>query len=162
MEPELKPNFLYISFHRPRNIIGSLIALWTLGKYSHTEFIYNGNAYLANPGGVRKQKYKHKEHFDIYEIVGFNPQEVIDFFQVTEGKPYDYPAIFGSQLFYFLNAQDDDKYFCSEWCLNALDYAANYKLHWKGKKIKEKGYHKFNPQRLYKYLKSQYFIKEVK
>ena len=156
----LKKDTLDICFHKPRNLVGHLISIWTVGKYSHCEFIFNNKVYLANPGGVREQPFIRKENFDIYEVVGFNVQEILDFFEITKGSPYDYPGIFG-QLFYFLNVQDDDKYFCSEWCLNALDYAADYKLNWRNKKIKEKGYHKFNPQRLYKYLKSQYFIKEV-
>ena len=48
---KLKRNTLYISFHKPTQPIGYLISLWTLGKYSHAEFIYNDYVFLANPGG---------------------------------------------------------------------------------------------------------------
>ena len=50
----LEKDKLYISFHRPKSIMGFLISAWTLGKYSHCEFIYNNQVFLSNPGGVRK------------------------------------------------------------------------------------------------------------
>ena len=59
---QLERDKLYISFHKPKTPIGFLISLWTLGKYSHCEFIYNNEVYLSNPGGVRKQKYKYKKN----------------------------------------------------------------------------------------------------
>ena len=49
----LEKDKLYICFHKPKSIIGFLISLRTLGKYSHCEFIYNDYVYLSNPGGVR-------------------------------------------------------------------------------------------------------------
>ena len=52
---KLKKDVLYISFHKPKGLVGHLIAGWTLGKYSHVEFIYNDEVILANPGGVRRQ-----------------------------------------------------------------------------------------------------------
>ncbi len=52
---ELKENFMYVCFHKPSGLIGGLISLWTVGKYAHAEFVYNGYKYLANPGGVRKR-----------------------------------------------------------------------------------------------------------
>ena len=59
---ELEKDKLYISFHKPKSLIGGLIALWTFGEYSHAEFVYNDTVYLANPGGVRKQAFEYKKN----------------------------------------------------------------------------------------------------
>ena len=151
---KLKPNFLYISFHKPKSIIGLLISAWTLGKYSHCEFIYNDKVYLANPGGVREQPFKYKKNFDIYEISALvNIEKVIEFFEMTKGSGYDYKGIIESQLFFAGKGHNLDEFFCSEWCLNAIDYALNYKLQYGKSSVLKKGYNKFNPERLYKYLK---------
>ena len=64
----LEKDKLYISFHKPRGIVGLLISVWTLGKYSHCEFVHNGNVYLANPGGVRDEVFKYKKNMDIFEL----------------------------------------------------------------------------------------------
>ena len=66
---ELKKDTLYISFHKPKGLVGYLIALRTFGKYSHCEFIYNNEVYLANPGGVRKKVYLPSNNTDIFEKV---------------------------------------------------------------------------------------------
>ena len=54
---ELKKDKLYISFHKPKTPVGYLISLWTLGKYSHCEFVYNNEVLLSNPGGVRERPF---------------------------------------------------------------------------------------------------------
>ena len=54
---ELEKDKLYICFHKPKYLVGHLIALWTFGRYSHAEFIYNGQVFLYNPGGVRTRKF---------------------------------------------------------------------------------------------------------
>ena len=66
----LKKDTLYICFHRPKTILGLLITLRTLGKYSHCEFVYNNYVYLSNPGGVRIKPFVRKENMDIYELDG--------------------------------------------------------------------------------------------
>ena len=158
---QLEKNKLYISFHRPKSLIGFLISAWTLGNYSHCEFIYNNEVYLANPGGVRKQVYKYKKNFDIYELDEcIEAQDILDFFEEVKGAGYDYQGILGSQFLWFLNSQDEKKYFCSEFCLNAIDYALQFSLTWNFIELKYKGYHKFNPSRFYKYLKELELIKE--
>lgn len=158
---QLEKNKLYISFHRPKNILGGLIALWTLGGYSHCEFIHNGSVYLANPGGIRKQKYFSKENFDIFELDNsINAKDILDFFNEVKGAGYDYQGILGSQFLWFLNSHNDKKYFCSEFCLNAIDYALQFSLTYKLKSLEHKGYNKFSPNRLFKYLKEMELIKE--
>ena len=44
---ELEKDKLYICFHKPKHLVGHLIAFWTLGRYSHAEFIYNNHNYNA-------------------------------------------------------------------------------------------------------------------
>lgn len=158
---QLKENTLYISFHRPRNILGYMISLWTLGDYSHCEFVYNNRVYLANSGGIRESEFHFKENYDIYELdYHINPDDILDFFKEFEGVGYDYRGIIGSQFLWFLNSHNDKKFFCSEFCLNAIDYALQFSLTWKLKELRYKGYHKFSPNRLYKYLKDMELIGE--
>ena len=158
---ELKKDVLYISFHKPKGLVGHLIAGWTLGKYSHVEFIYNDEVILANPGGVRRQSYTYKTNYDIFELDNhIEAADILEFFEEVKGAGYDYKGILGSQFLWFLNSHDDKKYFCSEFCLNAIDYALQFSLTWNFKELKYKGYHKFSPVRLHKYLKDMELIKE--
>ena len=46
---QLEKDKLYICFHKPKSIVGLLITLRTLGKYSHCELVYNDYVYLSNP-----------------------------------------------------------------------------------------------------------------
>ena len=158
---ELKKDKLYISFHKPKGLVGHLIAGWTLGKYSHVEFIYNDEVILANPGGVRRQSYAYKTNYDIFELDNhIEATDILEFFEEVKGAGYDYKGILGSQFLWFLNSHDDKKYFCSEFCLNAIDYALQFSLTYNFKELKYKGYHKFSPVRLHKYLKDMELIKE--
>lgn len=153
----LKKDTLYISFHKPKTLVGHLIALWTTGKYSHCEFVYNDDVFLSNPGGVRCEKYKYKKNHDLYEL-----HEHIEFERVYEafinlrGKKYDYWNIFLNQLLK-LGIEHRDEYICSEFCLycinNALDRSLTYKL--KTLKCSD-----FSPNKLYRYLKFMELIEE--
>ena len=157
---ELKRNTLYICFHKPKRLIGHLIALWTLGKYSHTEFIYDGQVFLSNPGGVRTRKFEYQKNMEIYELdKSIDPKDVIEFFKTAQGKGYDYLGILG-QFFYADKVQDADRYFCSEFCLNAVDYALQFTLTYKCKSLKDRVGYQFNPSKLFKYLKNMELIKE--
>lgn len=159
---KLNDNKVYILFHKPRNIIGSLISLWTLGKYSHCEFLINGKVYLADVlKGVTEVDYKEKSNVDIYELhEHIEMNDILDFFHYNKGKKYDMDGIIGSQFLWFLNSHNEDEFFCSEFCLNAIDYALQFSLTYNLKELKYKGYHKFSPVRLYKYLKDMELIKE--
>ena len=66
---QLEKDKLYICFHKPKSIIGFLITLRTLGKYSHCEFIYNDYVYLSNPGGVRIKPFIYKDNIFISSLV---------------------------------------------------------------------------------------------
>ena len=157
---QLERDKLYICFHKPKRLIGHLIALWTLGKYSHCEFIYNGQIFLSNPGGVRTRKFEYQKNMEIYELdKNIDPKDVIEFFRTAQGKGYDYLGILG-QFFYADKVQDDNRYFCSEFCLNAIDYALQFSLTYKGKSLKDRVGYQFSPAKLYKYLKNIELIDE--
>lgn len=157
---QLEKDKLYISFHRPKSVVGHLISLWTLGNYSHCEFIYNNEVYLANPGGVIKQAYKYKKNFDIFELdKTIEANDILEFFEEVEGAGYDYQGILG-QFFYASKVQNDERYFCSEFCLNAIDYALQFTLTYRLKSLKDRVGYQFNPSKLYRYLKDMELIKE--
>ena len=143
----LEKGKLYICFHKPKRLIGHLIALWTLGKYSHTEFIYDGQVFLSNPGGVRTRKFEYQKNMEIYELdKSIDPKDVIEFFKTAQGKGYDYLGILG--------------HFCSEFCLNAVDYSLQFTLTYKCKSLKDRVGYQFNPSKLFRYLKNMELIKE--
>ena len=132
---QLEKDKLYISFHKPKSIIGFLITLRTLGKYSHCEFVHNDYVYLSNPGGVRKKPFVYKDNMDI--------------FKKLKGKGYDYGAIFFSQLLE-LGIEHKDRYFCSELCIHLINKGLDESLTYNLKTLKA---NQFSPAKLYKYLK---------
>lgn len=153
---KLEKNKLYISFHRPKGIIGFLITLRTWGKYSHCEFIYNDYVYLSNPGGVRMKPFIFKDNMDIYEAhKNVDIETLLNEFKKLNGKGYDYWAIFFEQLV-DLNIEHNDKYFCSELCLHLLNKALDESLTYNLKSVKPA---EFNPQKLFNYLKDMELIK---
>ena len=156
---QLEKDKLYISFHKPKSLIGFLITLRTLGKYSHCELIYNDYVYLSNPGGVRTRKYRYQKNFEIFEMdSSVRAEDIVEFYNTAQGKGYDYLGILG-QFFYASKVQNDDRYFCSEFCLNAIDYALQFTLTYKLKSLKDRVGYQFNPSKLYKYLKDMELIK---
>lgn len=147
---QLERDKLYISFHKPKSLIGFLISLRTLGKYSHCEFIYNDYVYLSNPGGVRIKPFVYKENMDIFELDShIEIPVVLKEFMKLKGKGYDYGAIFFSQLLE-LGIEHKDKYFCSELCLHLINKGLDESLTYNLKTLKAS---EFSPSKLYKYLK---------
>jgi len=96
----------------------------------------------------------HSILFKFFSFVYFT-----NYFGKNKGKGYDYLGILG-QFFYAQKVQDDDRYFCSEFCLNAIDYALQFTLTYKLKSLKDRVGYEFNPHRLYKYLKNMELIDE--
>ena len=154
---QLEKDKLYICFHKPKSIIGFLITLRTLGKYSHCEFIYNDYVYLSNPGGVRIKPFIYKGNMDIFELNNhIEVPVVLKEFTKLKGKGYDYGAIFFSQLLE-LGIEHKDKYFCSELCIHLINKGLDESLTYNLKKLKAS---EFSPAKLYKYLKNMELIKE--
>lgn len=146
----LKRDTLYISFHKPKSLVGFLISLRTFGKYSHCEFIYNDYVYLSNPGGVRIKPFVYKSNMDIYELdSNINIPTFLKEFEKIKGKGYDYWAIVLSQLLE-IGIEHKDKYFCSEMCIFLINKALDESLTYNLKTLKASA---FSPAKLYKYLK---------
>ena len=146
---QLEQDKLYISFHKPKSIVGLLITLRTLGKYSHCELVYNDYVYLSNPGGVRIKPFVRKENMDIYELDShIEVPIVLEEFKKIKGKGYDYGAIFFSQLLE-LGIEHKDKYFCSELCIHLINKGLDESLTYNLQTLKASA---FSPSKLYKYL----------
>ena len=153
----LKRDTLYISFHKPKSLVGFLISLRTFGKYSHCEFIYNDYVYLSNPGGVRIKPFVYKSNMDIYELdSNINIPTFLKEFEKIKGKGYDYWAIVLSQLLE-IGIEHKDKYFCSEMCIFLINKALDESLTYNLKTLKASA---FSPVKLFKYLKFMELIKE--
>ena len=147
---QLEKDKLDISFHRPKSLIGFLITLRTLGKYSHCELIYNDYVYLSNPGGVRIKPFIYKDNMDIFELNNhIEVPIVLKEFMKLKGKGYDYGAILFSQLLE-LGIEHKDKYFCSELCLHLINKGLDDSLTYNLMALKESA---FSPVKLFKYLK---------
>lgn len=157
---QLKRDKLHISFHKPKSIVGLLITLRTLGKYSHCELVYNDYVYLSNPGGVRIKPFVRKDNMDIFELDShIEIQIVLEEFKKLKGKGYDYGAILFSQLLE-LGIEHKDKYFCSELCIHLINKGLDESLTYNLKTLKASV---FSPVKLFKYLKFMELLgKEVK
>ena len=144
---KLKKDTLYISFHKPKSLVGFLISLRTLGKYSHCEFVYNDYVYLSNPGGVRIKPFIYKDNMDIYELdSNIDIPTFLKEFEEIKGKGYDYWAIVLSQLLE-IGIEHKDKYFCSEMCIFLINKALDESLTYRLKELKPSI---FSPAKLFK------------
>ena len=157
---------VYIVFHKGNNnLLGALIAAWTFGKYSHVEFLVNDTIYYTNPGGgVRKKPFEYKKHMDIFELPTIiDYKDIIEWYEYTKGMDYDMEALVLRQILgrflWFADKKDDNKYFCSEWCLNGIYYAHQFSLTYKFKALTDK-YDDFSPNKLYRYLKDMEMLGE--
>ena len=154
---ELEKDKLYISFHKPKSLLGYLITFRTFGKYAHCEMILNDYVYYTNPGGARIKPFIYKEYMDIYEIkLPFDVDFFISQFKKCQGAGYDYWAILLSQLLE-LDIEDKERYFCSELCLILINKLMDDSLTYNLKSIKA---NQFSPAKLYKYLKFMQIIGE--
>ena len=148
---ELERDKLYISFHKPKSLLGYLILLGLLGNTLIAKLYY------TNPGGVRIKPFVYKNYMDIYEIkLPFDVDYFIKQFKKYQGKGYDYWAIVLSQLLE-LDIEDKERYFCSELCLILINKLTDDSLTYNLKAIKA---NQFSPSKLYKYLKFMEIIGE--
>lgn len=124
-----------------------IIAWWTKGKYSHVEIIIDKYQYSSfTKNGVRKKPhYFNPDVWDYIDIEVPDVKAILDFFNKTEGKKYDWWGVFG---FVIPIRQKKRRYFCSEWVTEALQKAGYEKV--KGLKP-----HKISPNKLYKIITSE-------
>jgi len=98
------------------------IRLRTGSIYSHCELLHKGLAYSSSvrDKGVRVKVLDFpREGWDLIALPNADPVWLLDFFEATKGQGYDWRGIIlGHAL--GLRINEDDKWFCSEWCAAAL------------------------------------------
>lgn len=133
---------IYIAFYKYKRPIDGLKSLWfrtcdeitkffTKGRYSHCEIAVEqkDGTFMCYSSSVRDKGVR-KKLIDILDTSKWDLQEVFDkkvnqysiesFFQSTKGKNYDLIGALGV----ILRLRDNgNKYFCSEWCAEALGYS---------------------------------------
>lgn len=111
------------------------IRLFTRGEYSHCEIavekwdIRTGeqrpeisfDCYSSSPrdGGVRCKKINVTDRlkWDLIPLDGLRESQITAYFQRTKGAKYDHLGAMGIILG---TRQNKERYFCSEWCFNAI------------------------------------------
>lgn len=131
---------VYLAMYKARgNWVDKIIRLFTGKPYSHCEMIVEGYSHsldlLGNPhripcywlysssprdGGVRikcifKDCFK-TENWDLIPV-STSGQKVLDFYEQTYGKKYDFIGAIGCVL---PLRQKPSRYYCSEWCHEAI------------------------------------------
>lgn len=106
-----------------KNIFDRLIKLRTQSDTSHVEIVIDGFKYSSYPGiGVRKDIFiETPGMWRLYEIPEVPKEQVLNFFEKTQGCAYDWLGVIIGQLFY-VKVDNPKKYFCSEWCAAALGF----------------------------------------
>ncbi|MDD0824388.1 enoyl-CoA hydratase [Mannheimia sp. AT1] len=105
----------------------------TKGKYSHCEIAVQKSeikdhyhrevwyeCYTSSPrdSGVRQTVINLDDgKWDLIELPNVHEQQIKAHFSATNGKPYDWRGVLGIVLSI---KQNQDKYFCSEWCFNLI------------------------------------------
>lgn len=106
-------------------IFDGITRFFTRGKYSHCEIaiLQADGAYLCytssyRDGGVRiKRMSLPSDKWDLIPIEGLSDGEVRRYFTATQGSGYDLLGALGCVAGL---RQHPDRYFCSEWCYNAI------------------------------------------
>ena len=96
----------------------------TKGPYSHCEIAVPDNAgyyslFSSSPRDKGVRTKTHKLNPNKWDILPINvePKQIIDFYNKTQGLPYDILGVLGIVLPF---KDGRNKYFCSEWCYNAI------------------------------------------
>ena len=147
-------NKIYMAFYKKKRkivdfqsfyfrLFDGFTRLVTGGIYSHCEIAietlgeYNCYSSSNRDGGVRKKSmHLPSEDWDLIEITHLvSIRDIVEFYKKTEGKKYDFIGLISPVLG---NLHDDDKYFCSEWCAEAIQLILP---------------NKYSPVSLYRYLR---------
>ncbi|HHF3852101.1 enoyl-CoA hydratase [Haemophilus influenzae] len=95
----------------------------TKGLYSHCEIVVNKGFKVCysssiRDGGVRsKIMYLEHEKWDLIELQNITEERIKAYFEQTKNMRYDWWGALGIVLGI---KQKRSKYFCSEWCFNAI------------------------------------------
>ncbi|QDJ13073.1 enoyl-CoA hydratase [Mergibacter septicus] len=134
-------NKIYLALYKGKpsskieRIKDGLIRFFTKGIYSHCELVVerveylNGyhyereiiyDCYSSSPrdGGVRKKQINiNKDKWDLIQLDNITEEQIKSYFEKTKGKKYD---IFGALGVVFGLRERKSRFFCSEWCFNAI------------------------------------------
>lgn len=117
---------VYLAMYKAEgNWVDKVIRLFTGKPYSHCEIaveVVEGMPYCysSSPrdGGVRRKIMKlPKDKWDLIPLPYTSGQKVEDFYQKTRGKKYDF---FGAIACVLPLPERTSRYFCSEWCYEAI------------------------------------------
>lgn len=142
-----KKDTFYVAFFSPHENISRVIKAYENSPLSHVDVITNGatlHAMGQDGHGLEELKLRGDHHLLLYELNNkVDKKKIIEFCEKTAGtefsmKPF-YKGLVGIN-------DKSDRYFCSKWVICLLDYATNYTLTFRGKKLKDFGYNHFTPQ----------------
>lgn len=116
---------VYLAMYKAEgNWVDKIIRLFTGKPYSHCELaVANGEKYLCyssspRDGGVRyKLMHLGEDKWDLIPLDNVTEEKIKAYFNRTCGKAYDWWGAIGIVL---CVKQKRSKYFCSEWCFNAI------------------------------------------
>lgn len=129
-------------FHR---ICDGITRFFTRGKYSHSEIAIDlGNGTYAcytssyRDGGVRcKVMALPPNKWDLIALDGLSESDIHRYFRQTQGADYD---LFGALGCVVGLRQHENKFFCSEWCYNAI-FGSNQGFRFSPNQLAEIGRH---------------------
>ena len=127
------------------NYIDTAISWFSRSKYTHVELVLSdGYMYSSSPrdDGVRRKKHIKDDSSWDYIAVDADEANILKFYEMTKKSDYDIKGIFG---FVFPVSDRTSKWFCSEWCANALKIS-DIEIFWKTSP------HKLKPSDMYTIL----------
>lgn len=111
-----------LAFYKGKgDLTDKAIRLWTDSKYSHVELIIDGIWYSTSPRDLcvrAKRIVANAEHWDFVDVE-IDRLSVEALYTNTKGAKYDWLGIILSQ-FLPLDIHSRKRWFCSEWCCEAL------------------------------------------
>lgn len=116
---------VYLALYKAEgNWVDKVIRLFTGKPYSHCELaVKNGDQYLCyssspRDGGVRcKAMHLTEDKWDLIPVKDVTEAKAAQFYGKTAGKKYDFIGAIGCVL---PLCQKPSRYYCSEWCYEAV------------------------------------------
>jgi hypothetical protein len=110
-------------YKKERGWLDDAIRWYTGSPYSHCELVVDGTCYSSSipDGGVRSKRIDINDGgWDVLDLPGADGPAIKLFHANTDGCGYDYVGVFLGQLLKIPFLQLPSRYFCSEWCAEAL------------------------------------------
>jgi len=107
------------------SIVDKFISWFSRSKYTHVELILSDGYMYSSSGrdnGVRRKKHIENDKIWTYFKVHGDEKTILSFYEKTKDCKYDMMGILG----FGLPLRDrTNRWFCSEWCCNALKISGN-------------------------------------